>query len=1094
MAEIFDVQLQLSDTDRVLAKVAEIESKIDAMAKNSGKALGDGLKDGIDRGSDAMTGLQQSLLRIFEIASGISLANIFSSFVSGTKEAISSSIEMAGNLESIRSSFDILGGGAENAKVALDNLSKFALITPFELPQLQTISKQLLAVGFNTQQLLPILNSLGNISSTPESLNRIAYALGQVKTAGRLMTQDLMQFNNAGVPLLGELEKKFGLTGSAMRKMISDGAVSYQAVQEVLFAMSSKGGRFFGNMIAQSKTFNGTMSNIKDGLGVLSRSIIGIEENGDIIKNGFFEKIKTGAGSAMVAMGNFVALTKGKLDFSEFLRLLGISKQTRSTITSLGNAFKFTFDILSKGAGLIAKAINSPLGAVGIAAFLAVVAFKKISSAISSLTLKFGQLAGGARLGLTKMNVEIQLQSMIAKERLGGIASGARGKIASGIGGLKGVFTRGFRGIFSSVIGIAKGGIAGILGLVKGMVMSVVGFITSPIVLVIGALGALFLAWQTNFLGIRDVVNGAVQWIAGAFKSMAQYLLANMEGIVDGIFNGVNGMIGAFNGFVGFLRRAFLVGVGTVFKKFGGIIKSTLKSVIGGYKNFYGFVLDISQGVVDVFQGKVPDGARNMALGILDAMSGIGGGVARVFDGVVNTIGDAINAVIDMINGLLNNPLAQGGLKLFGLGGVSISRVGTSNFAGAVSGNIAGAKAFLNSKKSNNQLGGAKEQLKGAFEGLENDVDEFDTDKFGEGLLKTEVGDAIEKLGAGARDGIKNALTSLAGGLNIAGDFTKGVNLGAVQDPIGMLKGLLGFGDSNELPETNNGQGGVEGYQGEGGIMDTVEKQQEDFFKDMNSAEQGGNEKAGKGSGGGKGGAGDTAKALKDASEQLKIEKEKELLAKKVLDDQTAQLKEKEKLEVDGIKDKLELLNNAEKLKNINEESLKIDQSKSDVLKDQLELLQRQKALNTDKNIEAQLNAQILAKKDEIKAQEDKEKADYELKKKKREDEDKAYKLQAFELEKQIKAKEDDYEKQLAQLGKQKENINLGLINNQGQKIDLDITRYLNDQKRNKPSYGQNISNQSSIINNNQNNSTNQTFQNFGNAKPIFMSNQFQLI
>jgi hypothetical protein len=87
------------------------------------------------------------------------------------------------------------------------------------------------------------------------------------------MGQDLNQFIQAGVPLIGELATMLNKTEAEIKSMVSDGAISFDLVQQALANMTAEGGKFFNLMDAQSKTFLGTLSNAADGFNLVKVAI-----------------------------------------------------------------------------------------------------------------------------------------------------------------------------------------------------------------------------------------------------------------------------------------------------------------------------------------------------------------------------------------------------------------------------------------------------------------------------------------------------------------------------------------------------------------------------------------------------------------------------------------------------------------------------------------------------------------------------------------------------------------------------------------------------------------------------------------------------
>ena len=170
------------------------------------------------------------------------------------------------NLEQTRVALTTLLGSASAAGDMLTQLEKFAAITPFDLPGVENASRQLLAFGFQAQDIIPMLTSIGDAVSAmgggvPE-INRVTLALGQMSAAGRVNAQDLMQLTQVGIPAYQILADKMGLSTAALRDMVTKGAVPAQ--QAIIALTDGMEERYKGAMADQSKTMLGIISNIKD--------------------------------------------------------------------------------------------------------------------------------------------------------------------------------------------------------------------------------------------------------------------------------------------------------------------------------------------------------------------------------------------------------------------------------------------------------------------------------------------------------------------------------------------------------------------------------------------------------------------------------------------------------------------------------------------------------------------------------------------------------------------------------------------------------------------------------------------------------------
>ncbi len=170
------------------------------------------------------------------------------------------------NIEQATIGFTTMLGSGERATEMLNNLKQFAAATPFRFEGLLDSSKRLLAMGYAAEEIIPIMTTVGDavagLGAGDEGINRATYALGQMKTAGRILSQDMMQLTSLGVPAWQYLADAIGVSTAEVRKMTEQGLIPADAgIQAILAGMKQD---FGGLMAKQATTFNGAMSNILD--------------------------------------------------------------------------------------------------------------------------------------------------------------------------------------------------------------------------------------------------------------------------------------------------------------------------------------------------------------------------------------------------------------------------------------------------------------------------------------------------------------------------------------------------------------------------------------------------------------------------------------------------------------------------------------------------------------------------------------------------------------------------------------------------------------------------------------------------------------
>lgn len=178
-----------------------------------------------------------------------------------------SALVASANMEQQRVAFTTMLGSAEKAQTLLNQMQDFAASTPFQFNEIVDAGKRMIAFGFDASEVTDRLRMLGDVSAgLGAPLGDMVYLFGQIKTQGRAMTQDLMQFANRGVPIYDELAKVLGVNVSQVKEFASQGKIGFAEIDQVFKNLTAEGGRFAGLMEAQSKTLAGRWSNFNDQL------------------------------------------------------------------------------------------------------------------------------------------------------------------------------------------------------------------------------------------------------------------------------------------------------------------------------------------------------------------------------------------------------------------------------------------------------------------------------------------------------------------------------------------------------------------------------------------------------------------------------------------------------------------------------------------------------------------------------------------------------------------------------------------------------------------------------------------------------------
>ena len=130
--------------------------------------------------------------------------------VGASTQFIKNLIEVRSQYEMNERALGILINSAERGTQIFNELSQMALVSPYTLIELSNAAKQLTAYDIAAKDVVETTRRLADMASAVGvPMERLTYALGQIKAYGYLNSRDARMFANAGIPLVRELSKYY---------------------------------------------------------------------------------------------------------------------------------------------------------------------------------------------------------------------------------------------------------------------------------------------------------------------------------------------------------------------------------------------------------------------------------------------------------------------------------------------------------------------------------------------------------------------------------------------------------------------------------------------------------------------------------------------------------------------------------------------------------------------------------------------------------------------------------------------------------------------------------------------------------------------
>ena len=183
----------------------------------------------------------------------------------GAQSFISQMIAVRSEFQQLEISFGTMLKSKEKANALMAQMTDLAAKTPFGLQEVSEGAKRLLAIQVPAEEVTETLRRMGDVAAgLGVPMGQLIHVYGQVKAQGKLVTNDLYQFMNAGIPIIAELSKVVGKSETEIKDMVSAGKIGFPEVQAVIKNMTNEGGLFFNLMAEQSKSLGGQISNLQD--------------------------------------------------------------------------------------------------------------------------------------------------------------------------------------------------------------------------------------------------------------------------------------------------------------------------------------------------------------------------------------------------------------------------------------------------------------------------------------------------------------------------------------------------------------------------------------------------------------------------------------------------------------------------------------------------------------------------------------------------------------------------------------------------------------------------------------------------------------
>lgn len=203
-----------------------------------------------------------------EAFGAITKATLILAIIDQVVKLTKSAVDLSNQFDRAQKSFNAFTNNGEKAARLVNDLTSVANRNILDPEAVFQAGQSLLAFGENAERLPDVLNRIALISrATGKDFNELATIYGKARTAGTLYAEDINQLVEAGIPIITQFAKQLGVSEGSIKKLASEGKISFEELQLAFFNLSKEGSQFSKLAAEQATTlpniWQGTVNKLK---------------------------------------------------------------------------------------------------------------------------------------------------------------------------------------------------------------------------------------------------------------------------------------------------------------------------------------------------------------------------------------------------------------------------------------------------------------------------------------------------------------------------------------------------------------------------------------------------------------------------------------------------------------------------------------------------------------------------------------------------------------------------------------------------------------------------------------------------------------